>query len=151
MEKKNQEIKENVESVNTEKNELTLFSGMQSKIYCSKDCESDEEKKDLFNALESCDALLNDCVGQEIDIKDLYVEERQVIDDETGEVKTKYRTIIFDENGQTYATGSYGIYNVIKKIVSIYGLPTNWTNPIKVKVAKRPIGNGKQTLTLTLV
>lgn len=134
-----------------ENKELTLFSGIKQNVYCSKKAETDVEKKDLFNALESCDALLNDCVGQEIDIKDIYVEEKQVIDDSTGELKTKYRTILFDANGQTYATGSYGIYNVMKKIVSIYGLPEMWDNPLKVKVAKRPIGNGKQSLTLVLI
>ena len=134
-----------------EKNELTLFNGNGGRTYCSKVAEKEEEKKELFNALETCDALLNDCVGQEIDIKDVYCEEREIVDDETGELKTKFRTIIFDKAGQTYATGSYGIYNIVRKIVSIYGLPTTWENPIKVKVSKRPIGNGKQSLTLTLV
>lgn len=134
-----------------ENKELTLFSGITQNVYCSKKAETDAEKKDLFNALESCDALLNNCVGQEIDIKDIYVEEKQVIDETSGELKTKYRTILFDANGQTYATGSYGIYNVMKKIVSIYGLPEMWENPLKVKVAKRPIGNGKQSLTLVLI
>ena len=133
------------------KNEITLFSGVQAKVYCSKQATSEKEKKELFNALESCDALLNDCVGQEIEVQDIYVEEKEVIDDETGEQKTKFRTIIFDKNGQTYATGSYGIFNVMKKIIQIYGLPETWDKPIKVKVAKRPIGNGKQSLTLTLV
>lgn len=139
------------QNVNENKGELTLFSGIKQNVYCSKVAETEKEKKELFNALESCDALLNDCVGQEINIKDMYVEEKQVIDDETGDVKTKYRTILFDENGQTYATGSYGIYNVLKKIVQIYGLPESWEKPLKVKVAKRPIGNGKQSLTLTLM
>jgi hypothetical protein len=134
-----------------EKNELTLFSGVKQNVYCSKAVESEEDKKELFNALETCDALLNDCVGTEIEIKDIYVEEREVVDEETGELKKKYRTILFDASGQTYATGSYGIYNIIKKIVTIYGLPETWENPLKVKVAKRPIGNGKQSLTLTLV
>ena len=139
------------QNVNEEKRELTLFSGIKQNVYCSKVAETEKEKKELFNALESCDALLNDCVGQEINIKDIYVEEKQVMDDETGEIKTKYRTILFDENGQTYATGSYGIYNILKKIVQIYGLPETWEKPLKVKVAKRPIGNGKQSLTLTLM
>lgn len=138
-------------NVNENKGELTLFSGIKQNVYCSKVAETEKEKKELFNALESCDALLNDCVGQEIDIKDMYVEEKQVMDDETGEIKTKYRTILFDENGQTYATGSYGIYNILKKIVQIYGLPETWEKSLKVKVAKRPIGNGKQSLTLTLM
>lgn len=133
------------------KNEITLFSGVKNKVYCSKTATNEKEKKELFNALESCDALLNDCVGQEIEIQDIYVEEKEVIDDETGELKTKFRTIIFDKSGQTYATGSYGIFNIMKKIIQIYGLPDTWEKPIKVKVAKRPIGNGKQSLTLTLV
>lgn len=130
-------------------NKLSLFNGIQNKIYCSKEVETEEQKKDLFNALESCDALLNDCVGQEIELKDIYVEEKQV-QDENGELKTKFRTILFDANGQTYATGSYGIYNILRKIVGIYGTPDTWKEPIKVKVDKRPIGNGKSTLTLIL-
>lgn len=138
-------------SVENVKNEVALFGGIEQKVYCSKIAETEKEKKDLFNALESCDALLNDCVGQEIKIKDIYCEEKTIVDDETGEVKPKYRTIIFDESGQTYATGSYGIYNVLKKLVTIYGLPTTWEKPLKVKISKRPIGNGKQSLTLTLI
>jgi len=133
-----------------EKNELTLFNGNVGKTYCSKVAQKEEDKKELFNALETCDALLNDCVGQEIEIKDVYCEERDVVDSETGEMKKKYRTILFDLNGQTYATGSYGIFNIMRKLMAIYGMPT-WENGLKVKVAKRPIGNGKSTLTLTLV
>lgn len=132
-------------------NELTLFSGIKQNVYCSKLATTEEDKKELFNALESCDVLLNDIVGTTIEVKDIYVEEREVVDEETGEIKTKFRTILFDKDGKTYATGSYGIYNVLKKIVGIYGLPTTWEKPLTVKVAKRPIGNGKSSLTLTLV
>lgn len=151
MKKENVENVENVKNEMVVKEDVALFGEIQQKIYCSKVVESEKEKKELFNALESCDVLLNDCVGQEINIKDIYVEEKTIIDEETGEVKPKYRTIIFDENGQTYATGSYGIYNILKKLIAIYGLPTSWEKSLKVKVAKRPIGNGKQSLTLTLV
>ena len=133
---------------NEEKN-LTIFNGANNKIYCSLQVETTEEKKKLFNTLESCDLLLNDCVGQEIAIKDVYVEEKQVQDEE-GNLKTKFRTIIFDSNGQTYATGSYGIYNILKKIFSIYGTPNTWSEPLEVEVAKKNIGNGKSSLTLIL-
>ena len=132
-----------------EKNELALFNGNGNRTYCSKMVEKEEDKKELFNALETCDALLNDCVGQEINIKDVYCEEREITT-EDGEIKKKYRTIIFDVNGQTYATGSYGIFNIMKKLFTIYGMPT-WNEGVKVKVSKRPIGNGKSSLTLTLV
>lgn len=132
-----------------ENKELTLFNGANNKIFCSMKVESTEEKKKLFNTLESCDLLLNDCVGQVIAIKDIYVEEKQVQDEE-GNLKTKWRTIIFDANGQTYATGSYGIYNILRKIFSIYGTPDTWSEPLEVEVAKKNIGNGKSSLTLIL-
>lgn len=132
-------------------NELTLFSGVKSNVYCSKEVETEKEKKELFNALESCDLLLNDCVGQEIEILDIYCEEKQNVDDKTGELKTKFRTILFDKSGQTYATGSYGIFNVLKKIIAIYGLPTTWKEPLKVKVAKKSVKDGKQSLTLIIM
>ena len=134
-----------------QKNELTIFEKENANIYCSKKAETEKDKKELFNALENCDVLLNDCVNQEIEIKDLYIEEGQTVDEKTGEVRPKYRTIIFDKAGQTYATGSYGIFNVLKKIVNIYGLPETWEKPLKVKVSKRPIKDGKQSLTLILM
>lgn len=154
MEKiKNENVEEikNVEIKKESENSLTLFSDLKSKTYCSKNLSTIEDKKQMLNALESCDVLLNDCVGQEIEIKDLYIEERTVLNEETGVVQPKYRTIIFGSNGQTYATGAYGVYNILRKIVQIYGLPDTWANPVKAKVAKKPIGNGKQSLTLVIL
>jgi hypothetical protein len=48
--------------------EMTLFGSQKAKTFCSIVAETEVEKKTLFNALEECDALLNDCVGQEIDL-----------------------------------------------------------------------------------
>lgn len=126
-----------------------VLTGVSNNVFCSIKANSDDEAKKLFNALETCDALLNDLVGEEINMKDLYIEERKVQND-NGEEITKYRTIIFDTEGKTYATASYGVFNTLKKIIAIYGSPT-WENGVKVTVAKRPIGNGKSSLTLTLV
>lgn len=135
-----------------ENNEIMLSSNNQ-KIYSSIKASSVEEKKKLYNALEKCDALLNDIVGSEINIKDFYVEERIVTeDDEDGNEKSvvKYRTILFDTEGKSYATGSYGVYNALRRIVMVYGTPT-WTEGVLVKVEKKSIKNGKTQLTLVLV
>lgn len=136
-----------------EKNELML-NNSDLKIYSSVKASSVDEKKKIYNALEKCDVLLNDIVGTEINVKDFYIEERQRTeeDEETGNVKniTKFRTILFDTEGKTYATGSYGIYNALRRIVMVYGEPT-WTDGVLVKVEKKPIGNGKTELTLVLV
>ena len=131
------------------KNELAVVKSEEERI-CTKKVESLEEKKALFNALESCDVLLSNCEGQEIAIKDVFCEPRTVIDEKTGETRTKYRTILFDVNGQTYATGSYGIYNMLERMFLIYGMPT-WEEGVKVVVRRRPIKDGKTTLTFDLV
>ena len=133
-------------------NELMINDNKQ-KIYSSLNATSAEEKKKIYNALESCDALLNDIVGEEINIKDFYIEENsheETLDN--GETKqiVKYRTILFDLDGKTYATGSYGIYNALRKICLVYGYPT-WEEGIKVRVERKPIGNGRSQLTLVLV
>lgn len=135
-----------------ENNEIMLSNNNQ-KIYSSIKASSVEEKKKLYNALEKCDALLNDIVGTEINIKDFYVEERIVPEeDEDGNEKSvvKYRTILFDTEGKSYATGSYGVYNALRRIVMVYGTPT-WNDGVLVKVEKKPIKNGKTQLTLVLV
>ena len=132
------------------KNEVTLFNQSEKECFCSICPETLEDKKKLFNALESCDIVLFDIVGQEINMKDVYCEKTSVLDDETGEVKPKYRTIIFDTDGKTYAIGSYGIYNIMKRIIAIYGAPT-WEDGLKVKVIKQKVKDGKSKLSLTLV
>lgn len=134
-------------------NELMLNNN-DLKIYSSVKATTVEERKAVYNALEKCDVLLNDIVGTEINVKDFYIEERQreEVDETTGEVKnvTKYRTILFDLDGKTYATGSYGVYNALRRICLVYGEPT-WTEGVLVKVDKKPMGNGKSQLTLVLV
>ena len=134
-------------------NELMLNNN-DLKIYSSVKANNVEERKNIYNALEKCDLLLNDIVGTEINIKDFYIEERHKaeVDETTGEAKviTKYRTILFDTDGKTYATGSYGVYNALRRICMVYGEPT-WSEGVMVRVDKKPIGNGKTQLTLVLV
>lgn len=132
-------------------NDMMLIGDTQRTFYCSVKAESAEDKKKLFNALESCDKLLNDCEGAEFTMKDIYIEQYLDKKDDDDDGKIKYRTIIFADDGTTYVSTSYGIYNVLKKIFGIYGQPKDWNEGIKVKVIKRPIGNGKSTLSLVLL
>lgn len=126
--------------------EENLLENTKSLSVCTKNIDSVEAGKEVYNALEKCDTLLSDCVGKKIKIKDIYIEKRDIVE-ETGEIKDKYRTILFDVDGKTYATGSYGIYNAIVKMCRIFGNPT-WEEGIEVEVAKKPVGDGKQSLTL---
>ena len=132
------------------KSDDNLLTERSKNAFCSKMTGTIEDKKELYNALEKCDLLLKDVVNQEINIKDVYIEKYEKLDNETGEVKTKFRTILFDVDGTSYATGSYGIANAIEKMILIFGKPT-WEDGIKVKVENKKLDGNRTSLTLTLV
>lgn len=135
-------------------NELTVQNENlmnNEKTYCSVNLANIEEKKNLFNKLQRADALLNDCVGTEIKLKDIYVSKYTKLNEETGELEDKVRIILFDESGMTYATGSFGIYNILSEIMGIFGTPNTWSEPLNVKVVKVPIKNNKQILSLEII
>ena len=121
------------------------------KTYCSIVCKTKEEKKNLFNALEQADALLNDVVGTEINLTNVYIHKYEKLNEETGEVEPKVRIILFDENGASYATGSFGIFNIIGRILEVFGTPDTWSEPLKVRVVKKDIQNNRKMLSLELI
>lgn len=119
--------------------------------YCSIDCKNNEYKKNLFNALEKADALLIDVVGTEINLANVYIHRYGKLNDETGEVEAKVRIILFDENGTSYATSSFGIFNIIGRIFEVFGTPDTWSEPLKVRVVKKDIRDNKKMLSLELI
>ena len=130
--------------------ETNVMENNSKGIYCTKPMGTTEEKIEMLNVLESDMPLLNDCVGQELELAHVYIEPGTRVDENSGEVRDKYRTILFDVSGQTYATGSYGIYNILKKLIGLkIFIPGE--NTVKVQVAKRSIGSGKQSLTLQII
>lgn len=123
------------------------------KRYTTLDLSSKDNQVKMYNADTSCDIKLFDIKGQVLTFIDVYVEERQIpkkddkgnyiLNEKTGEVETKknYRTILFGDDGKTYVSTAYGIYNSITKICGIFGNPSI-DNPIKVEVSSRKIKNG---------
>ena len=59
--------------------------------------------------------------------------------------------ILFDENGASYATGSFGIFNILGRILEVFGTPDTWSEPLKVRVVKKDIQNNRKMLSLELI
>lgn len=134
-------------------NELSSVSN--KKIFTTINLNDSSSKIMLYNSLNGCDVLLNDIVGQDIDMIDCYIEEKisEDVDNETGEVKAnkKFRCIIYGQDGKSYVAGAYGIYNSLVTILSIFGNPTR-ENPIKVRVAKKETSvKGRESLVLNVI
>lgn len=138
-------------------NNLTVTDKINESIKrCTLDLNNEDNAVSLYNVLTGdADALLNDMIDQTIVMTGAFMDKHPapVVDEGTGEVigtTSKYRIIIFDEEGKTYATGSYGIYNALSMIFDIFGEPSE-EKPIKVKVSKKATANGHSTLTLVRV
>ena len=131
-------------------NNIVLFNkeNQERQMYATIDASSKENKAKLFNATENADVLANDCVGEEFTLVDAYIERIPSIDEETGEQKIKYRTILFGDDGKTYASGAYGIYNTVAKILQIYGVETLHDEGLKVEIAKGTTKGNKTRLFL---
>ena len=152
MEERKENIKMEERKENVENTSITeFFQNTQNKIFITtKDLSDRKDKISLLNAMEESDELINNNLNKSLVLKDFYIEVKKVVDEETGEIKNKYRTIIFDEDGKSYASGSYGIYNILAKIYNIFGIE-EIRNGIPVEIIKKKIGDGKTMLSLKVV
>lgn len=124
-------------------NQLTVFKGSAKTISTIKG-ESVEDKKKLFNAIQSCDVRINDIVGQTIEVKDVYIREYEKKDlDENGNPRIGHTTILFDKDGKSYVTASNYFFNAITQILVAVG---KLDNPIKIKIIKKATKSGTEAL-----
>lgn len=155
--------KENVTERGLITQDDSIFQSNNKEMFCTMNLEEKENMVALYNSLQECDVKLNDIKGSTIEIKDVFVEKKEVAerDEKTGEVlrdeetdevltKTKFRTILFGVDGKTYVSAAYGVYNSLRQIIPIFGNPSK-ENPIKVKVGTRKLRSGKESLVLTVV
>ena len=109
---------------------------------------TDEEKANLFNAINNPEQRLADCINMTIKAKDLYIEIVNCTNEETGEITACPRIVIIDEEGVSYQAVSLGIYSALKKVIQIFGVPT-WEKPIALEVKQVTKGTRKM-LTLNI-
>jgi len=132
-------------------NAIATQKDVQPKAFCSVKAETRADKIKLFNALKECDFKLNDVVGNKINIKDVFYQEYEKEDKDSGEIRTGHRTIIFGDDGKTYVTASNYLYNTLRQILNVFGSPAEWSEPLTVEVIKQQMKDGKSSLSLKLV
>lgn len=120
------------------------------KGFCTMQAEDMKAKKTLFNAC-SNPAKISSMIGKTIDLLHFYVEVIQVVSENGGEVVNVPRVVLIDAKGNGYQAVSIGLYNSIKRIVSMFGVPETWNEPLKVEVQQVDLKNGSRTFNLIAV
>lgn len=103
---------------------------------------NDDEAAALFTAMNNPNKNISDCINQEINIYNVYIQSVEVEDNITNEIKLLPRTVIIDENGVSYSCTSGGLFNALEKLFSIYGTPDKWKAPITVKIIQVKVNRG---------
>ena len=114
-----------------------------SSFYTSMKGETVEEKSKLFNAMNNPDHRISDMIGKVIVIRDVFVEEVEMTNEETGEVVKAPRIVVIDIKGESYQAVSVGVMSAFKKLFKLFGPPT-WEKGIPLEV--RQLKKGKNNI-----
>ena len=119
------------------------------KGFCSMVAVDTKAKKTLFNATSNPNKI-SSMIGKQISLLHFYVEIIQVVSEQTGEIVNVPRVVLIDSKGNGYQGVSIGLYNAIKRIVSMFGMPETWDEPLTVEVQQIELKNGR-TFNLLMV
>lgn len=122
--------------------------------FCSMELSTDDAKSRLFNAVSNPDKKLTECANMKIALKDVYIEPQilQCRDDngnQTGEVEEVNRMILIDDKGISYTCCSKGVFNSLRRIIALYGMPNTWEKPLVITPINVSRGN-RQFLNIKL-
>ena len=118
----------------TLKEEMTKAT---ANTYCSLDLSKREKRIKLYNVMTKCDGLIRDSLNKELELEDVYISKFERVDNRTGEVKPHYFTVFFLSDGTTLCSTAYGIFYSLERLFAIMGYPSEWGEPLKVKVVEK--------------
>lgn len=108
------------------------------------------EQKHMINALSATSHSLSEYVNMEITIKNFVIEQIEIADKDTGELRPAWRTVIVDTDGSSYGCASIGVFNSIRHIVMFKGTPEQWNEPLTVRVKETNKG-ANRILSLEII
>lgn len=93
---------------------------------------------------------LDEQMGKELAVSHFVVQEVEMTDEETGELRGVPRVILVTDKGDAYHAISQGIYSSLKNITAILGMPEEGHWPVKVKVEQEKTRKGFKVFVLKI-
>lgn len=119
--------------------------------YCSMNVTDNAGKIAAYNAMANADEKLTDHVGESIDLRHVYVEAINCVDEKTGESTVCPRIVLIAKDGTTYQAVSKGIFGSLRQIFQMFGAPETWEFALRVKVKQSRTRRGYTVNTLEAV
>ena len=83
-----------------------------------------------------------------IEIKDFVVHPVTILDENTGELVNMLRTVIISADSTSYEAVSVGIANSLHRLIQFVGQPSEWEEPVFVKIKQKKTRTGDNKVTL---
>ena len=120
----------------------TIVSAEAGATFCSIVNDGTRENASKFyNAMNNPEFRVADFINKVIKVKDVLVEIRDLINEETGEVDRVPRVVLIDDEGKGYQATSKGIYSAVKNAYIAFGAAP-WDDPLEFTIKQRPTKNG---------
>lgn len=128
----------------------TLFVDVTEQGYwASFPVETMEDKKILYSARND-NIMLRDFDGDKIEVAGFVLDTVQINDPEVG-LKRVPAAHIIAADGKVYQSAATGIVNSVCDIISNFGTPDTWTEPVFVSVKETTTRNGFRYKYLTVL
>lgn len=117
--------------------------------FCSMQAEDNQSRVTLFNACSNPEKI-SSMIGKQIKMIHFFVEVITTVSEQSGEQVNVPRVVLIDEKGKGYQGVSLGLYNSVKRIVTMFGLPSTWEKPHTVEVQQVELKQGR-TFNLIMI
>lgn len=118
--------------------------------YCSFPMNTIEEKKKAFSIISNPEKRLSDMINKKIRMKDLFAEQVEITDENTGEIINTVRMVIVDDKGVGYACVSKGVFNSMSRLIGLIGHPSEWKEPLTIEIKSKQIGKNNSCLVFDI-
>lgn len=112
-----------------------------NKSMTTMDCSTTEQKKIFFNAVQNPTSKVSDYINKQITIKDVYMEQAEYEGDEG--VTKGVKTVIITPDGEGILANSMGVAKALYGIFDIFGMPSEWDEPMTVMVKQVETPKGR--------
>ena len=112
-----------------------------NKSMTTMECNTTADKKIFFNAVQNPSSKVSDYINKEITIKDVYMEQAEYEGDEG--ITKGVKTVIITPDGEGILANSMGIARALYGIFDIFGMPSEWDEPMTVMVKQVETTKGR--------
>jgi hypothetical protein len=127
----------------------TMLSAEAGTTFCSIQADGDRETaKRVYNAMNDPEYRVADFINKTIEVENVLLEIRDILNEETGEISRVPRVVLIDVDCKAYQATSVGMFNVIKNAYAVFG-QAPWTPPLKMHIKQKAVKNGSM-LTATI-